>query len=89
MQFNFAAAFLLGPEFLAFSVDIVANQAVCRIQNGIGGAIILLQTDGAGIFELLLKFQDVGNGRTAELVNRLVIITYHTDILITTCKQRG
>ena len=89
MQFNFAAAFLLGPEFLALSIDIIANQTVCCIQNGIGRAIILLQTNGAGIFELLLKFQNVGNGRTAELVNRLVIITYHTDILITACKQRG
>ena len=59
---------------------IVGDHRIGRIQNGLGGPVILLQANGSGTGVLLLKIQDILNGCPPEPVNTLVIVTDNTDI---------
>ena len=85
---HFALA-LFGPEGFALAAAVVADQRVGGVQDIAGRAVILFQPDGdrAGIF--LFKFQDIGNGRAAEFINGLVVVTHDTDILAPARKQRA
>ena len=58
-----------------------------RIQNRLGRTIILLQLDRPCIWKHALKIQDISDIRPPEFINRLVIISHHTQILIFGGKQ--
>ena len=74
---------------LALSAQVVGNDRVGRVQNGLGGAVILFQTDDPGPGILLLKGQNVLNGGTPEAVNALVIVAHHADIAPVAAEQAG
>ena len=70
----------VGPKLLALAALIVADNAVGRVQNMSGAAVVLLQTDGAAVFILALKGEDVLNGGAPEFIDALVVVAHHTDI---------
>ena len=49
----------------------------------LGGAVVLLQADGAAGGVLLLKGEDVLDGGPPEAVDRLVVVAHHAEVLIT------
>ena len=67
----------------------MGNHRIGRIQNGLGGAVILFQPNGAAAPILLFKAENVLDGGAPEPVNALVIIAYHADIFVTSRQQRG
>ena len=67
----------------------MGDDCIGSIQNGLGGAVILLQADDPGTPVLLLEGQNVLNGGTAEAVDALVIVADDTDILIAVSQQAG
>ena len=89
MQTDFRTVTVVGPQFLALAADVVADNLVCGIQNVAGRAVILFQTDGFRVLELLFKLQNIRDRCTAELVDTLVVIADHADVLIITCQQAG
>ena len=67
IELQLLAPVLVGPELLALAALIVADDGVGRVQNMPGAAVVLLQTDGAAVFILTLKGEDVLNGGAPEL----------------------
>ena len=55
VDLNLISFWILGPEGLALSLGVVLNHRICCIQNGLGTAIVLLQTDYLGIAVLVFK----------------------------------
>ncbi len=78
---------VLGPQDLSFSLGIVFNHRICRIQDGLGAAVVLLQPDDHGISVLVFKVEDVFDGGSSEFIDTLVIIADHTDVVVTACQQ--
>ena len=78
---------ILRPESLFFTFGIIGDHTVCRIKNILCGTIILLKADDFCIRKYSLESQNVADIGSAELVNRLVIITYYTKIFISGCKK--
>ena len=89
MQTDFRTVTVVGPQLLALAADVVADNLVCSIENVAGRAVILFQTDGFRVLELLFKLQNIRDRCTAEFVDTLVVITDHADVLIITCQQAG
>ena len=77
------------PKPLPFPANVVGNHRIGRVQDGLGGAVVLFQANGPGAGILLFKIQNILNGRAPEPVDALIIITHHTDILISPRQQRG
>ena len=73
---------LIGPQRLLFSSDIVCDHAVRRIQNILRTAVILLQLNDLRVRKILLKIEDISDIRTPKFVDRLIIVTDHTQIAV-------
>ena len=86
---NGVAAAVGRPEPLALSTDVVGDDRIGGIQNRLGGAVILLQTDNTGTAVLLFEGQDILDGGTPETVNTLIIVADDTNVLITAGQQAG
>ena len=78
----------LCPQLLALAPLVIADHGVGGVEDIAGGAVVLLQTDDTGIFILLLKGQNILNGRAPEAVDGLVIVTHYAEVLVST-RQRG
>ena len=78
----------LCPQLLALAAAVVADDCVGGIQNGLGGAVVLLQTNHSRPFVLLLKGEDVFDRRPPEAVDGLVVVAHHTDVFPLP-RQRG
>ena len=89
VQLDLRAGAVVGPELLALASDVVADDLVRGIQNVAGRAVVLLQTDGFRVLELLFEFKDIRDGRAAELVNALIVIADDADVLIVPGEQAG
>ena len=81
------AGAVVGPQRLALAPQIVADHAVGRVQNVLGGAVILLQADGTGPLILALKVEDILNIGATEAVNALVVIAHHADVPVSACQE--
>ena len=55
----------------------------------LGGAVVLLQADGAAGGILLLKGEDVLDGGPPEAVDGLVVVAHHAEVLIAPSQGRG
>ena len=73
---------LLGPQRLGLAGDVVGDDGVGRIQNGLGRAEVLVEGDGRGIRKRLFEVEDVGDVRTPEPVDRLVAVPHHHDVAV-------
>ena len=82
-------AAVLRPQGLALAAMVVADDCVCRVQNVLRGAIILFQPNDPRPLELPFKAEDIGDIRTPEAVNALVIVTHHADVPGRSCQQLG
>ena len=87
MKVHSGTGALTCPERLLLSVHIVVNHRVRRIENILRGAVILLETHHKGIRKHRLKIQNVPDIRTAELVNRLIVVAHDTKIPATAREQ--
>ena len=65
----------------------MTNHTVGRIQDILGGAVILLEFDHRSIRKDPLKIQDIVNIGPPEFIDRLVVISDHTKILVFFCQK--
>ena len=70
------------PKVFAPTPLIMRNNPVRRLQNGTGRAIVLLQLDDPRIAEAPVEAENILDGRPAELVNGLVIVTHHHQVMV-------
>ncbi len=65
----------VGPQVLRLAAGVARDHRVGGRQDGLGGAVVLLQQDRRGVRVVLLEGQDVADRRAAEGVDRLVGVT--------------
>ena len=83
------AAAVVGPQRLALAAPVVLDDRVCRVQDVLGGAVVLLQADGPGLGVLLLEVQDVLDVGPPEPVDGLVVVTHHAEVLVPPRQEAG
>ncbi len=64
------------PQLLAETTEVVGDQAVGGLEDGVGGAIVLLQPDDLRR-EVLVELLDVLDLGTAPAVDGLIIVAHH------------
>ena len=74
----------VGPQRLGLAGDVVGDHGVGGVEDGLGGAEVLVQGDGGGVGEGLLEVEDVGDVRPPEPVDRLVAVPHHHDVAVLT-----
>ena len=79
---------VLRPELFALAPPVVRDDGVGRVQNGLRGAVVLLQADDTCALELLFKGKNVLDSRAAEFVDGLVVVADDADVFIPARKQR-
>ena len=75
------------PEPLVFPPFVVVDHIVGRIQDVLGGTVILFQLDDGSIRKNLLEIQDIADVGPPEFVNGLVIVTHHAQIPVFACQK--
>ena len=86
-QSDLVTGSVLSPEVFAFPANVMLNDLISGIEDGLGRTVVLFQPDDGRIAELVLKRKDVFNRRAAEFINTLVIIANDTKILALGCQQ--
>ena len=76
------------PKRLALTSRIVLYDVVCSIKYILSGTVVLLQTNDLGIAVGAVKIKNVFNGRTAEFIDALVVVTYYHEISISVGQKR-
>ncbi len=74
---------VITPELFALSFCVVTDYGIGSTQHILGRAIVLLQLHHKSIRINLLIVQDVIDIGAAEFVDRLVIISHHTQVPVT------
>ncbi len=66
------APFAFGKQLLGLVVGVAPDNAHGRVEDGLGGAVVLLQQDGPRCGEVAVEVLDVAIIRAAPLIDRLV-----------------
>ena len=75
------------PQLFVFTMRVVADDGIRRIQNVLGGTVILFELDDKCVRILCFKIQDIADIGAAELVDRLVIVADNAQIPIAAGKH--
>ena len=67
----------VGPQLLGLAALVVADHGVGGVEDGLGGAVVLLEQDRGGVGEVLLEVEDVADVGAAEGVDGLVGVADH------------
>ena len=73
------AGALGGPQVLLAPPGVPRDHGVGGRQDGLRGAVVLLQQDGTGVRVVVLEVLDVPDRGPAERVDRLIRVTHHTE----------
>ena len=84
---HLAAGAVVCPQGFALAAQIVLDHAVGGVQNIAGRAVVLFQPDHLCAGEMRFKVQNIFNGRAAETIDRLVVITHHAHIAAAAAQQ--
>ena len=76
-----------GEELLGLAADVVGDDGVGRIEDGLGRAEVLLQHDRRHVGEGALELQDVADVGTAPAVDRLVGVPHHAHVAVRLAQQ--
>ena len=69
------------PQRLRAAAGVVDDETVRRVEDGCGGAVVLLQLHHGGIGEEVLELGDVRYLRAAPAIDGLVVIAHDADIV--------
>ena len=75
------------PQCFVLTALIVADDCVSCVKDMTCRTVILLQLDHLCPRESTLKIQDIADVRTPELINGLIIVAHHAEVLIFSCQQ--
>ena len=75
------------PQSLVFPPLVIADDRVGRVQNVAGGTVVLLQLNDLRPRESTLKVQDIADIGSPELIDGLVIVTHHAEVLVLSGQQ--
>jgi hypothetical protein len=73
---------VLRPEDLLFPKPVSSNNMIGRLQDVLGGPVILLKSNDFGLRKVFLKIKNVPDLCPSPTIDRLIIVPDHTDILM-------
>ena len=76
------AARPLGPELLLLARGVVAHDVVGRVEDPLGGPVVLLQLHDRRVRVVPLEVEDVADVRAAPREDRLVVVADHAEVLL-------
>jgi hypothetical protein len=76
-----------GEELLGLATNIVGDDGVGGVEDGLGRAEVLLQHDGGHVGEGALELQDVADVRAAPAVHGLVGVADDADVAVRLAQQ--
>ncbi len=79
---DLVAGALVGPERLRLPGDVVGDDGVGGVEDGLGRAEVLVEGDGGGVRKGLLEVEDVRDVGAPESVDRLVAVPHHHDVAV-------
>ena len=68
------------PEGLVLAGPVVADHGIGRVQDILGGPVVLLQADDHGVRIDLFEVQDIADVRAPEFVDGLVVVADHAEV---------
>ena len=68
------------PQVLRGALGVVGDDRVGGVEDGLGGAIVLIEDDHPGVGVVLLEIGDVADVRAPKPVDRLVGVADHTQV---------
>ena len=86
-EMNPAALAVIGPELFLLARGVVRNHRIRCVQNILRRPVILLQPNHIGIRIDLLKIQNIPDIRSAEFVNRLIVVSHDAEISGACCQH--
>ena len=88
IHYNDLIAFVaFGPQSLALTALIVGDDLICGRKDRLCRSVILLELNYLTSREILLEIKDHSNIGTTECVDRLIVVTYYTDIVVSLGKE--
>ncbi len=79
---DLAAALARRPQILSLALEVVGDNGGGCLEDGLGGAVVLLEADDLGLGKILFKVEDVIDVGSAPGVNRLVLIADGTEVMV-------
>ncbi len=76
------AAFAGGEEVLALALRVLRDDGGGAFEDDLGGAVVLLEADGAGFGKIFFELEDVANVGAAPGVDGLVFIADDADVAV-------
>ena len=86
-KMNPAALAVIGPELFLLAGGVVRNHRIGCVQNILRRPVILLQPNHIGIRIDLLKIQNIPDIRSAEFVNRLIVVSHDAEVSGACCQH--
>src|SRR3989442_2981188 len=81
-QRHWIAALLLREERLAQARGVFGDDAVRGVEDDLRGPIVLLEPHELGAGKVVLEREHVTDVGAAPSINRLIVVTYHTEIAV-------
>ena len=78
----------VGPQIFGLAINIVRDDGVCRIQNGLRAAIVLRQHNCCYFGKRIFKLHDVPKVSSAKAIHTLVGVAHHTHIVVQSTQQQ-
>ena len=72
----------LGPQALGGALGIAADDAVGGVQDGLAGAVVLLEVHDMGVGVVLAELEDVADVGSAEAIDGLVVVAHDRDVAV-------
>ena len=72
----------VGPQVLGLAPRVVGDDGVGGVEDGLGGAVVLVEHDHLGVGIVLLELQDVADVGAAPGVDALVGVADHAEVAV-------
>ena len=79
---NQFALLVVRPQAFRLATAVVCNHGVGAFENAAGGAVVLFQLDDLGVRVGFFEIENVADVGTAEMVDRLVVVTHDTEVVL-------
>ena len=84
---DLGAAAAVGEEVLGRAVAVAADHGIGRIEDGLGGAVILFEQDDLGVGEVIAEALDVAEIGAAPAVDGLIFVAHDKNIAMPARQQ--
>ena len=82
VEADLAAALARRPQILSLALQVVGDHGRGGLQDGLRGAVVLLQADDLGLGKILFEVEDVVDVGAAPGVDRLVLVAHGAEVVV-------